>query len=60
MTPTHGDDETAVWLGLDCQPCVQRVCPLGHHRCMRDLSVEQVYQVVQRKLRIAPLRAVAA
>lgn len=27
---------------LDCQPCYQRQCPLGHHRCMADVSVEQV------------------
>ncbi len=30
-------------LDLDCGPCQQRVCPLEHHRCMLDLSVERVY-----------------
>lgn len=29
-------------LDVDCGPCARRVCPLDHHRCMRDLSVEQV------------------
>ncbi|HYK04942.1 MAG TPA: lipopolysaccharide heptosyltransferase II [Thermoanaerobaculia bacterium] len=28
---------------LACQPCYQRECPLGHHRCMADVSVNQVF-----------------
>lgn len=31
---------------LDCRPCGKRTCPLGHHRCMTDLSVERVLQNV--------------
>ncbi len=30
-------------LDLDCGPCQQRECPLKHHRCMQDLSVQHVY-----------------
>jgi heptosyltransferase II len=40
-----GVRERAVSLGLDCSPCSahgQRHCPLGHHRCMRDLSADTV------------------
>lgn len=37
-------------LKLDCGPCQQRECPLKHHRCLRDLSVENVYAAVQRQL----------
>jgi heptosyltransferase-2 len=34
---------------LACRPCSKHgppACPLGHHRCMRDLSVEQVRRAV--------------
>lgn len=29
---------------LACQPCYQRQCPLGHHRCMADVSVDEVVE----------------
>jgi heptosyltransferase-2 len=34
---------------LACRPCSAhgpQVCPLGHHRCMRELSVEVVHAAV--------------
>jgi heptosyltransferase-2 len=47
---THYEKEIHLQIPLDCGPCQQRTCPLGHHRCMRDLSVEQVYQAVGKAL----------
>lgn len=35
---------------VPCAPCAQRVCPLQHHRCMRDLSVEKVVDAVAQLL----------
>lgn len=32
---------------VDCGPCQQRVCPLGHHDCMRNLSVDRVFSTVE-------------
>ena len=36
-------------LPIACGPCQQRTCPLKHHRCMRDLSVEHVFAEITRR-----------
>ena len=38
-------------LDLDCIGCHKRVCPLGHHRCMRELTVETVFTAVAELLK---------
>jgi heptosyltransferase-2 len=47
---THYPGETRLQLAVDCGPCGQRVCPLGHHRCMQDLTVDMVFAAVSRIL----------
>ena len=37
-------------LDVECGPCGQRTCPLEHHRCMRDLSVDHVATATSRLL----------
>jgi heptosyltransferase-2 len=47
-TRTGAAHEICLSLGLPCQPCMARTCPLSHHRCLRDLSVDQAWQAIER------------
>ncbi|MCK6485035.1 MAG: lipopolysaccharide heptosyltransferase II [Phycisphaerae bacterium] len=42
--------ERKVMTKLDCQPCMKRVCPLGHHNCMNQIDVELVMAAVDELL----------
>lgn len=46
FTPPLGEDVRILSLGLDCSPCFKRHCPLGHLRCLGDLSPESVFAAV--------------
>ncbi len=50
------DEETSQWMNnksiivkkdLDCQPCMQRVCPLKHHNCMNHIKAIDVLNAVK-------------
>jgi heptosyltransferase-2 len=49
-TETYHPRAITLYNQLECSPCAKQHCPLGHHRCMRDLSVEQVFAAVQQQL----------
>ena len=34
---------------LDCRPCFERECPLGHLRCLKDLDANQIFDKVVAK-----------
>jgi heptosyltransferase-2 len=47
-TPPAPGHSRIVWLKPECSPCFERECPLGHFKCMREMSVDTVLAEVAR------------
>ncbi len=46
-TPPASPLARVLWLKIECSPCYQRTCPLGHFKCMNDLRVERVLEEIK-------------
>jgi len=57
---TYYEKSLHLQLDVDCGPCQQRVCPLRHHRCMRDLGVDWAFRAATTLLTRYPARSRAA
>lgn len=57
---TYYDRSLHLQLEVDCGPCQQRVCPLKHHRCMKDLSPEWAFKAAVSMLEKYPAERRAA
>ena len=64
-TPPLNDQAVVLWLKndaayqppLDCAPCFERDCPLGHTRCLKDISAARVLGALTSDVRsVAVLR----
>jgi heptosyltransferase-2 len=46
-TPPMNGLAEVLYLGLECSPCFERVCPLGHLNCLRKIEPSSVLAKVQ-------------
>ena len=57
FTPPLTESAAVVYLGIECSPCFERECPLGHLRCLTEISVERVEAALAQLRRARELRA---
>ncbi len=43
-TSPFSNKHTIIRKELECSPCLERICPLGHHNCMKMIQVDEVFQ----------------
>lgn len=46
FTPPLSDNALLVQIPIECSPCFKRTCPLGHHKCMQDISSARIAEII--------------
>lgn len=46
--PPFSDMAKSMSLRIECAPCRQRECPLGHHACMQKLTTDMVWRELRK------------
>lgn len=46
FTPPLSDNARLVQIPIECSPCFKRTCPLGHHKCMQDISSARIAEII--------------
>ena len=57
-TPPLADRVVIRYLRLECSPCFERVCPLGHTNCLKEITPQSVLRALESLGLPAPLRFV--
>jgi heptosyltransferase-2 len=45
-TPPLNPKAKMLYLGVDCSPCFERECPLGHFKCMLEMKPQMVLRAI--------------